>query len=432
MDRAPGSQHPMSDRPPVMLTQLIGSPVVNPNGESLGRVQDLIVRLADSSGYPPVTGLKVRVAGRDLFVAATVLAKLEPGEARLQTQQLDLGRFERRPGEVLLREDILDRRLINVGTGRPIHANDLAMAQLDDRWRLVGVDPSPRGLFRRLLPPGMRRRKRRPAPLINWHDVQPFVGHVPTARLLIPLQRLKRLHPAQIADLVEGSSHEEGEEIIDAVEADPELTADVFEELDPDHQAEFLRSKSDAEAAAILGRMAPDDAADLLSELDQRRRLPVLNLMPPSQQHKLRALLQYNPSTAGGMMSPDYIAVPRGSSYAQALDRVRTDTKVPAQLLSAVFVTDQDGRVLGTVNTVTLVRGKPDTPIEAADGLTRARVTVDDELPDIALLMADFNLIAVPVTDQDGRLMGAISVDDVLEATLPDDWRRRAEASQGG
>ena len=432
MDRAPGGQRQMSDRPPVMLTQLIGSPVVNPNGERLGRVEDLIVRLADSSGYPPVSGVKVRVAGRELFVATTMLAKLAPGEARLGTQQLDLSRFERRPGEVLLREDILDRRLINVGTGRPIHANDLALAQLDDRWRLVGVDPSPRGLFRRLLPPGMRRTKRRPAPLINWHDVQPFVGHVPTARLLIPLQRLKRLHPAQIADLVEGSSHQEGEEIIDAVEADPELTADVFEELDPDHQAEFLRSKSDAEAAAILARMAPDDAADLLSELDQRRRLPVLNLMPPAVQRKLRALLQYNPSTAGGMMSPDYIAVPPGTTFAQALDRMRTDNKVPLQLLSAVFVTEPDGRFLGTVNTVTLVRGKADTPIETAESLSRARVLIDDELPDVALLMADFNLIVVAVTDQGGRLMGAISVDDVLEATLPDDWRRRAEASQGG
>ena len=432
MDRAPANQHPMSDRPPVMLTQLIGSPVVNPNSERLGRVEDLIVRLADSSGYPPITGLKVRVAGHNLFVSASMLAKLQPGEARLGTQQLDFGRFERRPGEVLLREDILDRRLINVGTGRPIHANDLALAQLDERWRLVGVDPSPRGLLRRLLPPGMRRRKRRPAPLINWHDVQPFVGHVPTARLLIPLQRLKRLHPAQIADLVEGSSHEEGEEIIDAVEADPELTADVFEELDPDHQAEFLRSKSDAEAAAILGRMAPDDAADLLSELAQRRRLPVLNLMPPSQQHKLRALLQYNPSTAGGMMSPDYIAVPRGTNFAQALERIRSDNKVPAQLLTAVFITDADGRILGTVSTVTLLRGKPETAIESAEGISKAHVKVDDELPDIALLMADFNLIAVAVTDQNGRLMGAISVDDVLEASLPDDWRRRAEASQGG
>jgi Mg/Co/Ni transporter MgtE len=361
-----------------------------------------------------------------------MLSRLAPGEARLGDQKLDLRRFERRPGEVLLREDILDRRLINVVTGRPVHANDLALANIDGRWRLIGVDPSPRGLLRRLLPQRMRQKKRRPAPLINWNDIQPFVGHVPTAKLLIPLQRLRRLHPAQIADLVEGSSREEGEEIIDAVEADPELTADVFEELDTDHQAELLRSKTDAEAAALLARMAPDDAADLLSELDQGRRLPVLNLMPPPQQRKVRALLQYNPSTAGGLMTPDYIAVPRGTTRAQALERVRKDDRLPVQLLSAVFVTEPDGRLLGAVNTVALIRGNPDTPVDQVEGLSRARVKVDDELPDIALLMADFNLTVVPVTDQDGRLVGAISVDDLLEAILPDDWRRRAEASQGG
>jgi CBS domain-containing protein len=415
----------------VMLTQLVGSPLINPAGEQLGLVEDFIVRLADS-GYPPVTGLKVRVGGRRLFVAANMIAQLAPGDIRLGAQKLDLGRFERRPGEVLLREDILDRRLINVAAGRPMNANDLALAQIDNQWRLVGVDPSPRGALRRLLPQPMRRKKRRPAPIVNWNDIQPFVGRVPTAKLLIPLQRLRRLHPAQIADIVESSSHEEGEEIIDAVAADPELTADVFEELDTDHQLEFLRSHTNEEAAAILGRMAPDDAADLIGELDQQRRLRVLNLMPASQQHKVRALLQYNASSAGGLMSPDYVAVPRGATQAQALERVRVDDKVPTQLLSAVLVIEPDGRLLGTVPTITLLKGNPQAPIETSTSLNPARVRVDDDVPEVAILMADYNLTVVPVVDADGRLVGAISVDDLLEAVLPDDWRRRAEASQGG
>jgi len=429
MKGAPNSQRQAGTGPLLMLTQLVGSPLLNPAGERLGRVEDVIVRLADS-GYPPVTGLKVRVGGRDLFVSVKTLAKLAPGDTRLGAQTLDLSHFERRPGEVLLGEDIQDRRLINVAVGRPMNANDLALAQIGDQWRLVGVDPSPRGVLRRLLPEGMRRKKRRPAPIVNWSDIQPFVGRVPTARLLIPLQRLKRLHPAQIADLVESSSHEEGEEIIDAVAADPELTADVFEELDTDHQIEFLRSHTNEEAAAILARMAPDDAADLLGELDQQRRLRVLNLMPAAQQHKVRALLQYNASTAGGMMSPDYIAVPRGTTQAQALERVRVDDVVPSQLLTAVLVIEPDGRLVGCVSTIALLKAKVDAPIEKAN-LSPARVHVDDDLPEIALLMADYNLTVVPVIDRDGLLVGAISVDDLLEAVVPNDWRRRAEASQG-
>ena len=130
-------------------------------------------------------------------------------------------------------------------------------------------------------------------------------------RLRIPYRKLARLHPAQIADIVEAASHEEGEEIIEAVKADRELEADVFEELDTEHQVEFVRTRSDADAARLLARMAPDDAADLIMELDQERRLPVLGLLPASQQRKVRSLLSYNPETAGGLMSPDFLALPQ-------------------------------------------------------------------------------------------------------------------------
>ena len=126
-------------------------------------------------------------------------------------------------------------------------------------------------------------------------EIEPFVAHVPTARLQIPFRKLRRLHPAKLADLVEAASHEEGEEIIRAVGADRELEADVFEELDTEHQLEFLRARSDEEAARLLSAMAPDDAVDLLTELDQERRLPILTRLPPATQAKLRALLSYHP-----------------------------------------------------------------------------------------------------------------------------------------
>jgi Mg/Co/Ni transporter MgtE len=248
----------------------------------------------------------------------------------------------------------------------------------------------------------------------------------------MPLGPLKRLHPAQIADLVERSSHAQGAEIIGAVEADPELTADVFEELDPLHQGEFLRSRSDSEAAQVLTRMAPDDAADLLNTLDQGRRLPVLDLVPAQQRHKLRALLQYHPSTAGGMMSPDFVSVLRGTTLAEGLERLRADDTTPVTLQGTVFVTEQDGTFVGALSVVDLVRGDSGRRIEEVETLARASLRVSADVADVALLMTDFNLTAVAVTDTAGKLVGAISVDDLLEAVVPDEWRRRAEASAGG
>ena len=417
------------DKRRVVLTQILQSPVLNPAGDELGRLEDLIVKLGEG-GYPPVTGIKVRIGGRDVFVGVQDIEKLSPGEVRLSSHTLHTGAFQRRPGEVLLAADVLGRHLMDVARGRIVQAHDLVLAHIDDGWRLIGVDRSPRAMLRRLVPRRARPDLRRHA-ILDWKDVQPFVAHVPTARLLMPLQRLRRLHPAQIADLVEGASHEEGEEIIKAVQSDAELTADVFEELDTVHQLEFLKSRSNEEAAQVLDRMAPDDAADLLAELDQDRRLPVLNLMSANQQHKLRKLLQYHPTTAGGMMNPDFVSVVRGTTAADALERVRNEDKAPHQLLGTVFVTEPDGRLVGTLGVVDVLRADPAQKVEDEPELVGCRIGTGADLADVTLMMADYNLTALAVTDAAGNLLGAISVDDLIESLVPEDWRARVEASSG-
>ena len=246
----------------------------------------------------------------------------------------------------------------------------------------------------------------------------------------MPLQRLRRLHPAQIADIVEDASHEEGQEIIEAVESDPAFTADVFEELDAEHQVEFLKSKSNEEAARLLERMAPDDAADLLGELDQERRKPVFDMMASSQQYKLRKLLQYHPTTAGGMMSPDYVSVIRDATVDMALEAVRTDDKTPHQLLSTVFVAEQEGRYVGSISVVDLMRADPTSRVDDLE-LTSCSVHGNADFADVTLVMADYNLTSLAVTDSAENLIGAISSDDVIEALVPEEWRARVEASTG-
>ena len=415
----------------LMLTQLLNSPVLNPAGDELGRLEDLIVKLGEGGGsYPPVTGIKVRIGARDVYVGMENIDKLAPGEVRLSSHTLHTGAFQRRPGEVLLAADVFGRHLMDVARGRIVQAHDLVLANLDDGWKLLGVDRSPRAMLRRLIPRRARPDLRRHA-ILDWKDVQPFVGHVPTAKLLMPLQRLRRLHPAQIADLVEGASHEEGEEIIQAVESDAELTADVFEELDTEHQLEFLKTRSNEEAAKVLSRMAPDDAADLLAELEYDRLTPLLNMLPAPQQSKLRKLLQYNPTTAGGMMNPDYVSVVRGTTAAQALERVCTEDKAPHQLLSTVFVTEADGRFIGSISVVDLLRGDQESKVENEASLVDLRVSTGADVADVSLMMADYNLTALAVTDASSNLIGAISVDDVLEALVPEAWRNRIEASSG-
>jgi CBS domain-containing protein len=402
------------------LTEILHRPLVDRAGGRLGRVDDVIARFAEG-GYPPVTGLVGRIAGRKLFIPRDRIAAMKPGSVQLAGEDLNLAHFERRQGEVLLGDDVLGRRLISVDAGRLVVAHDIELRYDDGRWVVAGVDTHAKGLRGRFL--GNRGENQG---FVDWAAVEPFVGHVPSSRLLMPLRRLRRLHPAQIADLVEAASHDEGEEIISAVHGDPELEADVFEELNTEHQVEFLRDKSDAEAAAVLAEMGPDDAADLVTELDQPRRAPILSLLPPSQQAKVRALLSYGQSSAGGLMSPDFVSVAPDATVTEALAAVRAADVLP-QVAADVFLLD-DGHLAGSVPLIELLRADGGMRISELVEHSHASVRVDDDFPEVARRMADFNLTVVAVLEDDDRVIGVITVDDVLEAMLPDSWRRRAEA----
>ena len=404
------------------LSNVIRRPLVDGAGDRLGRVQDLIVRLGDSP-HPPVVGLVVRIGERDLFVPIRKVAAFEPGRIRFEGRRVDLRRFERRPGELLLAKDLLARHLINLVGGRIIRANEIELAKVNDAWEVVAVDSSTKPVLRRLLP-GRWGAHSEPGMIVDWASIEPFVAHVPSSKLRIPYRKLAKLHPAQIADLVEAASHEEGEEIIEAVGEDLELEADVFEELDAEHQAEFVRSRSDAEAARLLASMAPDDAADLIGDIDQERRLPILSLLPEPQQHKVRSLLSYHPETAGGLMSPDFLCMPAGTPVAEVLEAVRTSEFAP-EALNVVFADGLDGAVLGSASVVRLVQADPAATFGSVCEEDPLHVHPDWDLGEIVRKMSDFNLIVAPVLDQDHHtILGVVTVDDVLELLLPTGFRR--------
>lgn len=382
------------------------------------------MRLADG-GYPPVTGLKASIGGRELFVPVAKVADLRPGAVTLSGEKLSLGRFERREGEVLLRQDVLGRKLVDVEAEPPslVTAHEIEIACVESWWRVVGVDASLSAQLRRMLP---RRLKSlvKDRPFLDWTDLEPFVGHVPTARLRFSHRKLANLHPAEIADLVEAASHDEGEEIIEAVRQDRELEADVFEELDEHHQLEFIRERPDAQVAAVIARMAPDDAVDLIGELDQERRPKILALLPPRHRRQIEALLGYNPSTAGGMMSLDFVALGEQDPISDALERVRGSSIAP-EALSCVYVCDAEGRLSGSAPVVALLRAEPSSRVVEVAEHEPVSVGTDADLPEVARTMTDYNLMALPVLDDERRIVGVITVDDVLEQTLPAGWRRR-------
>ncbi len=291
-----GPSTPADNKATLRLSQLLKRPVADSSGESIGRLADVIVRLRGND-YPLVTGLVVTVGGREIFVPIDQVGDFDSDPLRLSTARLSLRHFERREGEVLLRADVLGHRLIDVENARLVRAADLELAKDGQEWVLAGVGTRrrPRRLFGLLAP----QTQDDAAVFRDWHDFEWLIGHAGSALLRGPFARVRRLKPAQIADLLENASKEEETEILGHVHADPELEADVFEELDEDLATRLLGARTDAEIAAVLARMRADDAADAIAELPQRRRQPVLDLLPPAQRTKVLTLMGFNPTSAG-------------------------------------------------------------------------------------------------------------------------------------
>jgi CBS domain-containing protein len=412
----------VSEAPRVVHLSLVaGRQLVDRSGGKVGRVDDVIVRLGEDE-YPPVTGILATVAGRQVFVPADEVEDIGHDGVTLGGLRLDLHPFARRPQEVLLKKDVLDRQLINVDGARLVRANDIELARLEGWYRVVGVDVGVRGLLRRLVPRALAGNVGAHE-FLDWASLEPFTGHVPTVRLRVPHPKLARLHPAQLADLVEQASHHEGEEILGAVGSDPELEADVFEELESGHQLEFLEGRSDAEVAALLGRMEADDAADLVRDLPEERREEIVRLLPLVQRRRVRALLGYDPATAGGLMSPEFVCVYSQATPAEALDRIRA-SRSSAEAVAWVYVMNTHKRLSGAIALVDLLRADPSALLDDIAEPPRT-VRTDADLEEVARLMTDFDLTVVPVVDEQEHLLGVITVDDVLELVLPKGWRRQ-------
>jgi CBS domain-containing protein len=426
---AAGSSAPADNDPTLRLSRLLKRPVADSSGESIGRLADVIVRLRGTD-YPLVTGIVVAVGGRDIFVPVEQVSGFAGDPLRLSTNRLSLRPFERREGEVLLRADVLGHRLIDVQNARLVRAADLELAR-DRQERVlagVGTRRRPRRLFGLLAP----QRQDKTAVFRDWHDFEWLIGHESSALLRGPFARIRRLKPAQIADLLETASKEEETEILGRVHADPELEADVFEELDEDLATRLLGARTDTEIAAVLARMRADDAADAIAELPQRRRQPVLDLLPPAQRTKVLTLMGFNSTSAGGLMGMDYIALPCMATVSDALARVRESALLQPEALTSVHAVDDDGGLRGVARLVTLVQADPGASVIDVSDTDPVRVGADADITDVAVLMTDYNLITIPVVDGERRLLGVITVDDVLEVTLPEAWRRREAAVPPG
>lgn len=404
----------------VYVARVARLPVFDPNGDQVGRVRDAVARLRDGNQPPRVIGLVAEMPlRRRIFLPIGRVHAIEPDSVVLGTGTLNLRRFEKRPGELLILEELLDRRVTVTETGRSAMVVDVAMeTDRAGEWLLTRV------AVRESAP---RLGRRAHLKQLAWDEVTGLIGVGDQQGAANLLAVLDNMRPADLANVLQDLSESRRVEVATAL--DDERLADVLEELPEHDQVEIIAALEPKRAADVLEEMDPDDAADLLAELPKPDQEVLLDLMQPEEAAPVRRLLDYLPGTAGAVMTSEPIVLPPDATVAEALARVREPQLSPA-VAAQVFVArppmaTPTGRFLGTVHFQRLLR---EPPAELLGGVVEGDIDPldpDTPLPEITRRMATYNLVALAVVDENDRLVGAVTVDDLLDHLLPHDWRDR-------
>ncbi len=403
----------------IFLARLSGIGVFDPNGDQVGKVRDGVMVLRTGLNPPRLTGLVVEVQPRRrIFVPMTKVTAIDVGSV-IVTGAVNLRRFEQRPNETLVAAELLDRTVDLVSSSEQVTVLDMGVEQSRTRDWFVTA------LFVRRGGAGFRRKHEKF--VVDWDDIrglslpsvdQPAEQLLSVLEAMVPVDLANALHDLPVKRRIEV-----------ARELNDERLADVLEEMPEEDRVEILQALEAERAADVLEEMAPDDAADLISELPPEQAADLLERMEPEEADDIRRLLTYDDFSAGGMMTTEPIVLPPDATVADALAQIRNADLSPA-LASQVYVTrapteTPTGKFLGTCHFQRLLREPPGTLVSAVIDTNLEPITADAPLAEVTRYFAAYNLVAVPVVDENDRLLGTVTVDDVIDHMLPDNWREQ-------
>ena len=401
----------------IFLARLAGTSVFDPNGDPVGKVRDAIATLRTNNQPPRVLGLIIEVPPRRrIFVPITRVTSIDNGTV-VMTGLLNMRRFEQRTNEIMVNAEMLDRSVKLIESGETVIVEDVAMelAKSGD-WFIERVHVMKRGS-------GLRRRGA--SSTVNWEDISGFAISEANQGVSNLLATLTNLRAVDLASVLHNLSIKRRAEVARAL--DDERLADVLEEMDEAARVELLAELEGERAAGVLGEMDPDDAADLLREVGSEKAQALLALMEPEDAEGVQRLMHYEDYSAGGMMTTEPIVLSADGTVAEALAQIRSSEIAPG-LASQVFICrppteTPTGRFLGVVHFQRLLREPPATLLGSIIDNDISALTTNASLHEVSSYLASYNLLAAPIVDANERLLGAVTVDDVLDHLLPENWR---------
>jgi Mg/Co/Ni transporter MgtE/sporulation protein YlmC with PRC-barrel domain len=404
----------------IYLARLVGLPVFDPRGDQVAKVRDVVVALRSEASQPRVLGLVAEVFGRRrIFVPMTRVTNIDAGQV-YTTGLLNMRRFEQRSTETLVIGQIVDRQVTITNSGVTGLVYDVAMEQARNRdWVLsrVAVQEPTKGL-----------RRRGQTHVAEWSEVTGLARREPSQAATQLVHALNEMRPADAANMLHDLPLERRLAVVAAL--DDERLAELIEELPEEDQVEILGQLDSERAADVLQEMSPDDAADLIADLPTETAAILLELMEPDEAEDVRRLMSYVEDTAGAMMTPEPVILGPDATVADALAHVRSEELTPS-LAALVYVCrppleTPTGRFLGVAHIQRLLREPPSTLVAGAMDGSLASLRPEATIDEVAAHLATYNLVAAPVVDENGLLLGAVTVDDLLDHMLPDNWRDQA------
>jgi Mg/Co/Ni transporter MgtE len=414
----------------VYAARLAGMVVLGPDGESLGRVRDVVISISIVRQQPRVLGLVVELlTRRRIFVPILRITAIDPGAVTLTTGSVSLRRFVQRPNEVLVLGQVIET------TVRVVDPDLSQLSGIDVSVVDLGIEPTRTRdwmVTKVAVRPPRRLARRSNVHIVDWqhvHGLTPSGLAMPDQGVAQLLDQFEGQRAVEVADAILELPEKRRYEVVNAL--DDERLADVLQELPEDEQVDMLKQLPTERAADVLEAMDPDDAADLLGSMTPSDAEQFLRRMDPEDSEDVRRLLSHSPDTAGGLMTSEPVVLAPDTSVAEALARVRDPDLTPA-LASLVFVTRSPtatptGHYLGCVHLQRLLREPPADLVSGIVDTDLPNLSPEDSLSAVTRYFAAYNLVCGPVVDEQNHLLGAVSVDDLLDHLLPDDWREREE-----
>jgi len=404
------------------LSEIIKKPVVDIDGNRIGKFKDFVVSV--NVVYPLVKAVSVRTSDKkDIIIPWGDIDSINK-EIKLKIKFKDIKEYKLKNRDIKIAEEVLDKQVVDLEGKKIKRINDLQFATTLGYYRLIGADISFKGILRRLglekIPKGIGIHLQ--DDYISWKDVDVLESNVSRLKLKVPEYKLKKLHPADIAEIVDQLSINDSITILNSL--DEEVAADALEEISPERQVTLFEEMETERAADLLEEMSPDDAADLIGDLSDERAKELLGRMDPEEAKDVEHLLRYPEDTAGGIMTTEFAAVSEELTANQILDKFKEIAR-EVESIYYIYALSSINDLAGVISLRELLLADPDKKLKEFMQKDMITVHVLEEEHEVAKKIAKYNLIALPVVDDENKIKGVVTIDDAIDIVLPTAWKKQ-------